>query len=119
MRIAMLKLATAAALVLVMATPALAQQHTKRTTITSTTTTTEPAPQRAAPPQVTVAPLPPDPAAGPGGQPQSLGALTETVTHPGTVTTSGKSTTVKLPDWQIRSGAGGSYERTERRLGVP
>jgi hypothetical protein len=115
----MLKLATAAALVLVMATPALGQQHTKRTTITTTTTSTEPAPQKAPPAQVSVAPLPPDPNAGPGPQPQALGALKETVTHPGTVTTSGESTTVKLPDWQVKSGSGGSSDSTELRLGVP
>jgi hypothetical protein len=115
----MLKLATAAALVLVMATPALAQQHTKRTTITSTTTTAEPMPQTAAKPPVSVETLPPDPNAGPGQQPQTLGEMKETVTHPGTVTTSGKSTTVKLPDWQVKTGSGGSSESTELRLGVP
>jgi hypothetical protein len=115
----MLKLATAAALVLLMATPALAQQHTKRTIITSTTTRTEPAPQPAPAAQVSVAPLPPDPNAGPGAQPQSLGELKDTVVHPGTVTTSGKSATVKLPDWQIRSGGSGSSDSTALRLGVP
>ena len=115
----MLKLATAAALVLLMATPALAQQHTKRTIITSTTTTTEPVPQKAPPAQVAVTPLPPDPNAGPGQAPQSLGEIKETVVHPGTITTSSESTTIKLPDWQIRSGSAGGSDSTELRLGVP
>ena len=114
----MLKLGTAAALVLLMATPALAQQHTKRTTVTSTTTSTAPAPKAAPQTQVAVEPLPPDPNAGPGPQPQALGEMRETITHPGTVTTSGESTTVKLPDRVIGTGTT-TGSSTEIHLGVP
>ena len=116
----MLKLASALTLAALIATPAVAQQHTKQTTITSTTTKSEPMPPRPAKQApVEVAPLPPDPNAGPAPQPQALGELKETVTTPGTVTTSGEIVKYKLPDWQVKSGSSGSSESTEIHLGVP
>jgi hypothetical protein len=87
----MLKL-TVCALALLTALPALAQVRSQSTT--TTTTQSAPAPRPAPPPAVQSEPLPPDPNAGPGEPPQTLGVLKDTVVHPGSVTTTGSSTVI-------------------------
>ena len=113
----MLKLTTAVSLVLLTVTPALAQ--VTRETTTTTTTVRTPAPQAAPmPAPVTVTPLPPDPSAGPGDGPHVLGTMEEKIIHPGTVTTSGSSTTVTVPD-RVIGTTGGRRDSTEIHIGVP